>query len=606
MEQKYDVQQITVESILNDIKTGEIVIPELQRPFVWSNTQVRDLIDSLYNGYPIGYLITSKNSNLKRRNGGETIGKTMLIDGQQRITAIMTAMAGLEVLKQDFKKYRIIISFNPFADTNKGEKMFEVQSSAILRDKRWVADIADLFKADFSLISFYNEFRKINSDIIVNESELERSFNKLLGIKSQLIGVITLKAYLAVDDVTEIFVRINSQGAKLNQTDFVMSKLSANEEYGGNTVRKAIDYFSHLALCPEWYSDICKDADFMNTPYASKMKWLKDDKEEVYDPNYNDIIRTVFMYKFDRAKVKDLVSLIDGRDFETRTNKEEIKENTFNLMAEGVLDFMNEYTFTNFVLAVKSAGFVAKKLISSPIALDFAYQLYLRLNADPTIDKALLKHYVIKWFVLSMLTGRYSSSSETIMEQDIKRMKERGFACFLADVEAAELSDTFWNVGLLQSLETSVISSPYFNLFIAAQIFFGDDSLLQSGTKISDLITVIGDVHHIFPKKYLERNGYGQRTKYNQIANFTYLDTMVNKAVGDDAPKDYFSKVKEQCTGGVKAFGNIFDMDALKVNLKENCIPLEVMEMDYSQYDEFLAERRKLMAKKIKDYYYSL
>lgn len=587
---------------MNNIRTGEIVIPELQRPFVWENTKVRDLIDSLFKGYPIGYLITSKNSNLKLRNGGEAVGKKILIDGQQRVTAIMTAIAGQEVVKSDFKKERIKIAFNPLSDTDDG--FFKVSNAAVLKDKHWIADIADLFKADFSSYDFITQYCETNT--CITGKELNRILGRLLQIKEQFVGVICLHADLAVDDVTEIFVRINNQGAKLNQTDFVMSKMSANEEYGGNTIRKGIDYFSHLALRPEWYSDMCKDTDFMATPYAGKLKWLKDDKEEVYDPNYNDIIRTVFMYKFDRAKVKDLVSLIDGRDFEARAFKEEIKEDTFKRMADGVLDFMNEYTFTNFVLAVKSAGFVAKKLISSSIALDFAYTLYLRLNADPTIDKALIKHYMIKWYVLSMLTNRYSSSSETIMEQDIKRMKERGFVNFLADVEAAELSDTFWNVGLVQSLETSVISSPFFNLFIAAQIFFGDNSLLQNGTKISDLITVIGDVHHIFPKKYLERNGYPQRTKYNQIANFTYLDTMVNKAVGDDAPNVYFAKIKAQCAGGTKAFGNIFDIDALRDNLKENCIPETVMDMDFTNYEEFLAERRKLMAKKIRDYYYSL
>jgi len=604
-ESKYDVRDIKLSSILNYIENDEIKIPEIQRPFVWDSTKVRDLIDSLYKGYPVGYIIVSQNPNLKLKGGGEVEGKKILIDGQQRITALKAALMGSKVVGESFEEKSITISFNPFPEPNK-DSMFEVQGSKT-KNKRWIADISVLFNSDFSSRRFIKEYHAQNAELSeVELDELERRIKKLIQIKEQQIGVIELHKDLSVDDVTEIFVRINRQGAKLNQTDFVMSKMAANEKFGGNTLRKAIDYFSHLALQPDWYSEMCNDKDFMGTSYASKLKWLKDDKEEVFDPDYNDIIRTVFMHKFDRAKIKDLVSLLEGRDFEARENREEIAEQTFILMSDGVLDFMTEYSFTNFVLAIKSAGFIAKKLINSSATLDFAYMLYLRLNSDPSIDKASIKHYVMRWFVLTTLTGRYSSSSETIMEQDIRRIKEIGFAQFLADIEAAELSEAFWTTGLVQSLETSVISSPYFNVFIAAQVFFGDSSLFLNGSKISDLITIIGDVHHIFPKKYLIRNGIEQRTKYNQIANFTYLDTQVNKAVGDDAPNIYFKKALNGCEEWKAVYGNISDTETLKANLSENCIPEAVIEMDFSDYDTFLAERRKLMAQKIRKYYYSL
>ena len=88
---------------------------------------------------------------------------------------------------------------------------------------------------------------------------------------------------MTIDEVTEIFIRINSQGAKLNQADFAMSKIAANVTYGGNMLRKAIDYFSHLSVQPEWYSDMIKDEEFMNSIFASKLKWLKDDREEIFD-----------------------------------------------------------------------------------------------------------------------------------------------------------------------------------------------------------------------------------------------------------------------------------------------------------------------------------
>lgn len=301
-----------------------------------------------------------------------------------------------------------------------------------------------------------------------------------------------------------------------------------------------------------------------------------------------------------------LVSLLGGRDFETREYKEDIAENSFGQLTSGVIDFMNEYTFSNFVLAIKSAGFIASKLINSQMTLDFAYTLYLLLNADPNIDKTQIKHYVVKWYVMTTLTSRYITSPETVMDMDIKRIKERGFLNYFSEVEAANLSDTFWDIALVQYLETSVINSPYFNLYLASQIHDADDALFTCGYKVNDLITVIGDVHHIFPKKYLIKNGINEKSKYNQIANYTYLDTQVNKAVRDDSPNIYFSKVFEQCETGIAVYGNITDKELLLKNLQQNCIPETILQMEYTDYEEFLTERRKLMAKKIKKYYYSL
>lgn len=604
MAEKYNASNIALEQILNFIKSGEIAIPEIQRPFVWKPKQVRDLIDSLYTGYPTGYLIISQSPNIRLKDGTLAEGKKIMIDGQQRVTALMTAIMGMDIINADFQKKRIKIAFNPLANPENDEERFKVQDNAILKDKRWIADIAEVFKPTFDMWHFVNDYCEENQEI--KGSALNKILMQLLDIKNRQIGVIMLDKELTIDEVTEIFIRINSQGAKLNQADFAMSKIAANVTYGGNMLRKAIDYFSHLSVQPEWYTDMIKDEEFMNSIFASKLKWLKDDREEIFDPDYNDILRIAFMYKFGRAKMKDLVSLLGGRDFETREYKEEIAENSFGQLTSGVIDFMNEYTFSNFVLAIKSAGFIASKLINSQMTLDFAYTLYLLLNADPNIDKTQIKHYVVKWYVMTTLTSRYITSPETVMDMDIKRIKERGFLNYFSEVEAANLSDTFWDIALVQYLETSVINSPYFNLYLASQIHDADDALFTCGYKVNDLITVIGDVHHIFPKKYLIKNGINEKSKYNQITNYTYLDTQVNKAVRDDSPNIYFSKVFEQCETGIAVYGNITDKALLLKNLQQNCIPETILQMEHTNYEEFLVERRKLMAKKIKKYYYSL
>ena len=604
MTEKYNASNISLEQILGYIKSGAIAIPEIQRPFVWKPRQVRDLIDSLYMGYPTGYLIISQSPDMKLKDGSLSIGKKIMIDGQQRVTALMTSIVGMEVLTSDFKKRRIKIAFNPQASENNNEEIFKVQDNAILKDKKWIADISEIFKPDFDQWTFVNDYCQKNPEI--TGSQMNNILMRLLDIKNRQIGVISLDKDLNIDEVTEIFIRINSQGAKLNQADFAMSKIAANTEYGGNALRKAIDYFSHLTVEPEWYSDMTKDAEFMKTQYANKLEWLKNDSESIFDPDYNDILRIAFMYKFGRAKLKDLVSLLGGRDFETREYKVSIAEESFRKLSEGVIDFMNQYTFSNFILGIKAAGFISNKLINSQITLDFAYTLYLLLNNDPAFEKSQIKHYVAKWFVMSTLTNRYTGSPETQMDFDIKRIREKGFLAFFQEVEEANLSVTFWNVRLVQLLETSIINSPFFNIFIASQIYESDNALFSNGTKVGYLITLMGDVHHIFPKQYLRKNGYNEKTQYNQIANFTYIDTQVNKEISDKAPNIYFKEAVEQCKQGQALYGNITDINILQENIQKNCIPSDIINMDHSHYLEFLTARRKMMAEKIKNYYLNL
>lgn len=207
---------------------------------------------------------------------------------------------------------------------------------------------------------------------------------------------------------------------------------------------------------------------------------------------------------------------------------------------------------------------------------------------------------------MSTLTSRYIGSPETVMDRDMRSIAEKGFLNFLSDVEASSLSDTFWKITLPQNLETSSVNSPAFNTFIAAQINLNCNSMLMNGTKIADLVTISGDVHHIFPRAYLKNNGVENKTKYNQVANYIYLDTQVNKAISDDAPCVYFSKAKQQCSTKNIQLGNISDIEQLTSNLEENCIPKNIETMDVSSYDSFLIERRKMMAALIEKYYKGL
>ena len=600
--EKFTLMQYSISAVLGLIEAKQFVIPEIQRPFVWKKSQVRDLIDSLYNGYPTGYIITWKNPDVQTKDGTMANGKHVLIDGQQRITALMAAISGLEVLDEDFNKSRIKIAFNPLAEDP--TKRFAVQDASHLKDKKWIPDISVIFRTDFKQRAFENDYSSANENVDLDE--LSETLLKLKGIANRQIGVIELDHSLDIDEVTEIFIRINSRGTPLSQDDFVMSKMAADSAHSGNMLRKAVDYFCHLAVKPDFYPQLIKDEEFATSEFSSKISWLAKDFEDIYDPDYGDMLRVSFMYSFGRGRLSDLVSLLSGRDFETREYKDEIVEESYNKLKNGILRFINEYSFKQFVLAVKGAGYKSSKLLNSQMTLDFAYMLFLKLQDDPSIQQGQIKRLVQKWLVLTTLTGRYVGSPETVMSRDIRLINEKGFLQFAQEVEASVLSDTFWQISLPQNLETISVNSPAFNTFLAAQDYLKCSSMLMKGTMISDLVSISGDVHHIFPKAYLKKNGIDSKGRYNQVANYTYLDTQVNKAISDDAPCEYFGIILNQCKTKEIQIGNISDEEELMNNLRENAIPESVVNMTVDNFDDFLVERRKLMAKMIETYYKSL
>ena len=608
--EKFTTYPLSISAILGLIKANDIAIPEIQRPFVWKSKQVRDLMDSLYKGYPVGYIILWKNPNVKLKDGTISAGKKVLIDGQQRVTALMTALASQNIINEDYKTTRIKIAFDPFAALTEDDEaeIFAVQTPAHIKSSRWIPDIAEIFSDNFSRFKFINNYCAANPGM--KDESLDSIISKLKGLVNQSIGIIELSDSLQIDIVTDIFVRINSKGTTLNQGDFVMSKIAADEDHGGNTLRKIIDYFSHLTVEPAYYDYmVTHDLDFCskeNGLYKEKLKWLRNDTESVYDPTCDDVIRVAFMHKFQRSKLADLVSLLSGRNFETRDYNVEIIDDTYEAMYKGVLNVISEHNFKQFMIAMKSAGFISRKLINSIMAVDFAYTLYLILKENKEVSVSEVKHYVQKWYVLSVLTGRYTASPESSFYKDLKSIKEKGVVATLQAIENATLSEAFWNVQLVQNLESTSTINPTYQVYLAAQVYFNDTSLLSNNIGVKELIDLGGDVHHIFPKQYLKEQGF-EKNQYNQNANYVYLDRPVNESIGKLLPYEYFSAAKRQCSEDItKPIGSINDINLLESNMTMNCIPKDIFNMDSESYSRFLQERRTLMAQKIKEYYYSL
>jgi hypothetical protein len=595
-DKKYTLNQPDIGQILNWVRSGEIAIPEIQRPFVWSSTKVRDLLDSLYKGYPVGYIIAWKGPDIRLKDGSLSSGKKILIDGQQRITALTAAVLGQEVINKDYKKGRIKIAFHPL------KERFEVLNPAIEKDHSWIPDISKVV-TNPEVYDCVEEYCNKNKDVA--HKDVFKKVEALRMVSSKQVGLIELDHDLDIETVTEIFIRINSEGVVLSQADFAMSKIASNEDYDGHNIRKCIDYFCHCAVAPEFYDQIKNsDEEFNKTEFASKITWLRNENDDLYDPSYSDLLRVAFISKFNRGKLADLVSLLSGRDFETRTFKEEIAKDSFQLLKEGILSFINETHFKRFLMIVRSAGFVDPKQITSKNALNFAYVVYLKLREEKCEPHDIEK-YVRRWLVLSLLTGRYSGSPESKFDYDIRNINEKGMKDFIKEVEEAELSDAFWNAGLIQKLNTSVTSSPSFKVYLAAQNKCRARGFLSTDITIHDLMEHRGDIHHIFPKDFLKKNGL-PRGKYNQIANYVYTQSEVNIAISNQEPHEYLKRVLDQCESGNAKLGGITNKDDLMKNLEENDIPPEIFDFKFENYEDFLSLRRNLISNKLRKYYEGL
>lgn len=595
---KFSLNQTPISTILAWVESGAIAIPEIQRPFVWMSWQVRDLLDSLYQGYPVGYIITWQNPDVKLKDGSTSQGKRILIDGQQRITALRAAISGLDVIDKKYKKKRIAISFNPLTEE------FRTRTVSTIRGKEWISDIAEVMVNGYDTLTFVEEYAEKNPSL--TRQEVNTRLNRLIQIKNKQIGEIQLSPSLDINIVNEIFVRINASGVNLSNADFAMSKIAVYEKDPGDEMgmrlRKFIDYFAHLSAAPDQFKDITQnDTEFAKTNYFAKITWLKNETDDLYDPTYNDIIRVVGLTQFARGKLGDVVSLLSGRNFETRQDEKEIADLSFQKLEKGLYQFTNENKFKQFVQNIlRGSGYDEPNMLIARNAVNYAYAMYLRL-LDIGENHADANSLVRRLLAISLMTGRHSGGFETQFEQDIKRIQSAGdMAKFIATLEEQELSDVFWNSTLVDEFDKPTTNNPFWHMFIAAQNKLLKQSFLSKNNIARDLAT--DDIHHIFPKNYLVKHGY-DKSKYNRIANFVHLRNDINISVSDLAPREYLGDI---LSGNNNHHSDIVNEAEMVNNFEDNAVPKILLQAEVDDYDEFLRQRQRLMAEMVRDYYKGL
>lgn len=591
----YKITQYSVSSILGYVENSQIAIPEIQRPFVWKGEEVRALIDSLYEGYPIGYLIVWQNSQVRVRNFGKGGTKKILIDGQQRVTALMAALLGKEVLDEQYQSHRIRIAFNPLA--GKGEERFAVCDTKHEEDSRWIPDISVFFRRDFSFRQFEKEYKEANPD--EDFTPLEESVDTLKEIVKHQVGVIELSFLLDIDVVSEIFIRINLQGKPLNQEDFVMSKISVNEQYGGDYIRNCIDYFCHLLREPSFYQVLQQnETEFFNSEYGKALTWCQNEEQSLYIPSYADVLKVVLISYFGKTRIGDLVHLLSGRDGEKKSfSKKEISkkvsEEAFEKLGAGVKAFVCEENFQGFQKALKKAGYSCSRLLYSQSVLNYCYAMYLLMYRQGIGEKE-RESLLSKWMTMAMITGHYQSGGESTVQKDYANAQEEGFASYLAQIEELKLTDEFYNNILPEKFTSTTARTAPFLAYVATQCA-RDVHSLYSDVTIEELYKNKTESYQILPKAYLAKCGYKTREIYGQVANLTYISKETKDIIRKKSPVDYKESLE-------KAIG----IEKIRTSLKENGLAETVFTANETDVIQILADRRRQMASEIRDFYKTL
>ena len=582
MAQVFKTTDYTITKLIDDIEIGDIALPDIQRPFVWYKkiSKVRDLFDSIYRGYPIGYLLFWENAN---RSDYKNIGfeekkrkipRFLIIDGQQRLTALFAVMKNQEVLTPDYERKNIKIAFKPLDST------FKVGDAATDRDPEYIADLSSLWsgEGDFAIISSFianlKEKREISKD---EEKTISSNIQSLININKYPLTALEIAPNLEEEIVSDIFVRINSQGVSLTQADFILTLLSVYWEEG----RKEIEQFCiDSRKIPE------KETRFSPFNYLIK-------------PDPDDMLRVLVGLTFHRAKMKDVYSIIRGRDMETGEFSEELRTQQFDKLKLNLPTILDNTNWQGFLKVLIGGGYKDEELISSKSAVLYSYIIYLIGKQNFNTQNHELQRIIGRWFVMSSLTGRYSSSPETAFEKDLNRIKEfnpDGFISGLEKIIGENLTNDFWDITLVGQMETSSARSPEANAFYAALNKLGSP-VLFSRKLVGDLYDPSLKIkkkrlekHHIFPRNYLiSKYGFDKnkdKAKINQIANLTFLEFEDNIEISDDKPSEYFAMVQ-------KRFGE----NEIKEMLAQHAIPENFYQLEY---DDFLQKRRKMMTGIIK------
>ena len=565
--------QRSIASLMSDIEREVIALPDLQRPFVWEDTKVRELLDSLFVGFPVGTLVFWHTSNDKdaRALGAERPGlraTTLVIDGQQRLTSLYAVMRGVEVVGKDGATRKITIAFRP------RDGRFEVADAAIRNDPEFLPNVTELWDGTRpkpqirrDLINALRDKGRAVDDKY--EDAVERNLGRAHAISDYRFPTVDIRKTATTqdeeateEDVAEIFVRINNQGTRLGQADFVLTLLSV---FHGE-LRDRIE------------------------ERARAMS-----QGTVVGIDTQQLLRAVCGVAFGRARMSAVYRYLRGVDPTTGEADTAGRLKRLGQLDDAAKECMEPTPWRDYLLRVQHAGFVSQALVASKNAIVNAYAFYIR-GRKAGVPKSKLDEMIARWVFGTLLTARYSGSSETIFEQDLARVARLGpddadgFVRALDDAMGETLTGDYWTQSLVSALETQKARAPAALAFRAAQVVLGTRALF-SDQFLRNLLDppahgarAASEAHHLFPEAWLHSRGIRERRRVNQVANLADVGWHENNVIGGRGPAEYVPRLRQKLAIDDDRWGRL---------CAEHALPLGWESMEY---EEFLRERRRRMA----------
>jgi len=506
----------------------------------------------------------------------------LVIDGQQRLTALLAALYGVEIKDKNYKKRNIRISFNPL--TNE----FAVWSQAYERNPEWVSAVSSIFAADAEhsvtkyrkgFIKSCNDARDKNEQPRLTEDEeitIEENINALLNLGIYSLPTLKISSKADEEDVAEIFVRVNSGGQKLTEKNFIETLLAVYD----NDVHDKINAFCAESRIPA-----------QGTSY-----------NQILDVDPSHLIRVAVGVGFKRARLRYAYMLLRGKNLKTGEITEETRNTNLAIFKDALelaTDLNNWHAFMNLFAG---AGYLSGSLVAASNAVVFSYVLYLIGKYEYKVPSVKLQQIIKKWVFMSTITGFYTGSTESEVEKQFADLRDVStadeFVKYLNMIIETRFTDDYFKYTLPNDLNSSSANSPAWFGYIAAINVLGTP-MLFSTSPLSHFF-VLGtsgdknsvDKHHIFPKHYLEEIGYKDDRDRNQIANYTYLDYPTNIDISDDPPESYVGRYREK-----------LGEDGYRKACEQNALPEGFESM---KYPDFLSQRRILMANIVKKAYEEL
>jgi hypothetical protein len=580
------------EALISSVENGTIQLPDLQRPFVWPATKVRDLFDSMYRGYPVGELMFwDVSADGETRSIAGTAVKDashQIVDGQQRLTSLYAATKGKPVRDENYRNKSIAISFNPFTEK------FEVRTPAFAKSPEWVEDIATCFESPIEALQSFLERYEESGRALDKEqrTKLGKVFVKLHGLQSYSFDVVHIQKEAEKRTVADIFVRINSEGVSLKAYDYILTWLSVFWPEGREQIE---DFARNSRMSPAHASERMQ----------RKINWTANNP--FIDVATGHIVRAIVAIGQNRAKLADAYNALQAKDRSSGLVDSERQERELDLLKGALPIVVTPLHWQEFIRSIQTAGFRSRKGVTSNTNLISCYIYFLLGRTRYDVDLHTLRVLTARWMFMSQITSRYTGSSESQLQKDLDRFgalapgDAKGFARITEETIATVLTSDFWDYRVPDLLITSIAGlSPAYQCYLAV-LNATDADMFMLDMKVRDWmdpgLPVVKGVegHHLFPRAYQEKVlGTTDIKRINQAANFAPTDWDTNILISDKPPAEYWPELVATRGG---------DAEWLAKQHYWHALPEGWQNLDY---EEFLLQRRRMIATVIRDGYQKL